>query len=161
MGKNGWFHNKIILSFYPSLCFFICLSCPSYLSACPNHDQKLNHGTQQCVIRTHYPNLKSNVKIASLTCHVYKRGSTGLGRSFYNRSILTHACTFSTRSIGSDVTKFAFRKKMQSATMRRLMNGFNIVSSQSHCCIFAIYSSDSCGTFQHLEILKVSWQKKK
>lgn len=78
MGKNGWFHNKIILSFYPSLCFFICLSCPSYLSACPNHDQKLNHGTQQCVIRTHYPNLKSNVKIASLTCHVYKRGSTTL-----------------------------------------------------------------------------------
>lgn len=50
---------------------------------------------------------------------------------------------------------------MQSATMRRLMNGFNIVSSQSHCRIFAIYSSDSCGTFQHLEILKVSWQKKK
>lgn len=49
---------------------------------------------------------------------------------------------------------------MQSAPMRRLMNGFNTVSSQSHCCIFAINSSDSCGTFQHLEILKVSWQKK-
>lgn len=50
---------------------------------------------------------------------------------------------------------------IESAPMRRLMNGFNTVSSQSHCCIFAINSSDSCGTFQHLEILKFSWQKKK